>query len=98
MFVYAAGDNWGIVRAGSDDGLIGTFDNGVTTTSFSPTGNLGGGDLQGIMPASAVPLFVAAFDAGCGVLQHQAGVSVAADRRLRLRPAVCADHLERLGQ
>ena len=58
MFVYAAGENWGIVRAGSDDGLIGTFDNGVTTTSFSPSGNLGGGDLLGIQPGNT-PLFVA---------------------------------------
>ena len=43
-FTYVAGDNWGIVRAGQADGLIGIFDNGVTTFQFLPTGNLNGGD------------------------------------------------------
>ncbi len=45
-FTYVAGDNWGIVRVGQADGLIGIFDNGVTTFQFLPTGNLNGGDLQ----------------------------------------------------
>ena len=44
-FTYVAGENWGIVRAGQADGLIGIFDNGVTTFQFLPTGNLNGGDL-----------------------------------------------------
>ena len=43
-FTYFAGENWGIVRAGQADGLIGIFDNGVTTFQFLPTGNLNGGD------------------------------------------------------
>ena len=46
-FTYVAGENWGIVRAGQADGLIGIFDNGVTTFQFLPTGNLNGGDMQG---------------------------------------------------
>ena len=46
-FTYVAGENWGIVRIGQADGLIGIFDNGVTTFQFLPTGNLNGGDLQG---------------------------------------------------
>ncbi len=45
-FTYVAGENWGIVRMGQADGLIGIFDNGVTTFQFLPTGNLNGGDLQ----------------------------------------------------
>ena len=45
-FTYVAGENWGIVRVGQADGLIGIFDNGVTTFQFLPTGNLNGGDLQ----------------------------------------------------
>ena len=47
-FTYVAGDNWGIVRVGQADGLIGIFDNGVTTFQFLPTGNLNGGDLQNL--------------------------------------------------
>ena len=43
-FTYVAGENWGIVRVGQADGLIGIFDNGVTTFQFLPTGNLNGGD------------------------------------------------------
>ena len=31
-FTYVAGDQWGIVRLGQADGLIGIFDNGVMTT------------------------------------------------------------------
>ncbi len=42
-FTYVAGDNFGIVRAGQADGLIGIFDNGVTTAQFLPTGNFNGG-------------------------------------------------------
>ena len=30
-FTYVAGENWGIVRFGMADGVIGIFDNGVTT-------------------------------------------------------------------
>jgi len=46
-FTYVAGANWGILRAGQADGVIGIFDNGVTTFQFLPSGNLNGGDLQG---------------------------------------------------
>ena len=37
-FTYVAGEQWGIVRAGVGDGVIGIFDNGVTTFQFLPTG------------------------------------------------------------
>ena len=56
-FTYVAGDNWGIVRAGQADGLIGIFDNGVTTFQFLPSGNLNGGDLQN-WPSNVAPAFV----------------------------------------
>ena len=57
-FVYAAGANWGIVRLGQADGLIGIYDNGVTTFQFLPSGNLNGGDLEGAAAGgSAVPFF-----------------------------------------
>ncbi len=48
-FVYVAGDNWGYVRIGSADGLIGVYDGGGKTTGvfLSPTGTIVGGDLQG---------------------------------------------------
>jgi hypothetical protein len=62
-FTYVARDNWGIVRAGQADGLIGIFDNGVTTFQFLPTGNLNGGDLQ-TMPQNASPSFVFMGQAG----------------------------------
>jgi len=45
-FTYVAGANWGIVRVGQADGIIGIFDNGVTTFQFMTTGNLNGGDLE----------------------------------------------------
>ena len=54
-FTYVAGDNWGIVRAGQADGLIGIFDNGVTTFQFLPSGNLNGGDLQNWGPSNVAP-------------------------------------------
>ena len=57
-FTYVAGENWGIFRAGQADGLIGIFDNGVTTFQFLPTGNLNGGDLEGNTPQNVnVPFF-----------------------------------------
>ena len=59
-----AGDNWGIVRAGQADGLIGIFDNGVTTFQFLPTGNLNGGDAARIAPQNAPPTFVFLGQAG----------------------------------
>jgi outer membrane protein OmpU len=56
-FTYAAGENWGIVRFGMADGLIGIFDNGVTTSQFLINA-FNGGDNQNV-PASnaAVPWF-----------------------------------------
>ena len=63
-FTYVAGDNWGIVRMGQADGLIGIFDNGVTTFQFLPTGNLNGGDLQGTFPSNVSPTFVFLGQAG----------------------------------
>jgi hypothetical protein len=62
-FTYFAGDNWGIVRVGQADGLIGIFDNGVTTFQFLPTGNLNGGDLTN-GPQNAPPTFVFLGQAG----------------------------------
>ncbi len=57
-FVYAAGDQWGIVRVGQADGLIGIYDNGVTTFQFLPSGNLNGGDLNGnTVQNASVPFF-----------------------------------------
>ena len=32
-FTYVAGENWGILRVGQADGIIGIFDNGVTTVA-----------------------------------------------------------------
>jgi hypothetical protein len=63
-FTYVAGEQWGIVRLGQADGLISIFDNGVTTFQFTPTGNLGGGDLQGLMAANVAPTFVFASQQG----------------------------------
>jgi predicted porin len=62
-FVYMAGDQWGIVRAGQADGLISIYDNGVTTFQFLPSGNLNGGDLQD-WPSSVAPPFVFLGQAG----------------------------------
>jgi hypothetical protein len=56
-FVYAAGANWGIVRAGQADGLIGIFDNGVTTFQFLASGNLNGGDLEAAPNGGSAPPF-----------------------------------------
>ena len=63
-FVYAAGADWGIIRYGQADGLIGIFDNGVTTFQFLPSGNLNGGDLEGNVLQGAAPAFVFLAQAG----------------------------------
>ena len=63
-FTYVAGDNWGIVRAGQADGLIGIFDNGVTTMQFLPTGNFNGGDSQSFMPGAVPPTWIWLSQAG----------------------------------
>jgi hypothetical protein len=63
-FTYVAGDNWGIVRAGQADGVVGIFDNGVTTFQFLPTGNFNGGDTQSLMPAQVNPTFIWMSQAG----------------------------------
>jgi hypothetical protein len=63
-FTYVAGDNWGIVRAGEADGLIGIFDNGVTSLQFLPTGNFNGGDGQSIMPGNVAPTWIWMSQAG----------------------------------
>jgi hypothetical protein len=54
-FTYVAGEQWGIVRAGQADGLIGIFDNGVTTNQFL-NNNFNGGDQQ-TLPGSSTPFF-----------------------------------------
>ncbi len=57
-FTYVAGANWGIVRVGQADGVIGIFDNGVTTFQFLPSGNLNGGDLQAqVVGGNSAPPF-----------------------------------------
>ena len=91
-FTYVAGENWGIVRFGMADGVIGIFDNGVTTGQFLING-FGGGDNQNVSGAG-IPFFFLAQRRR--VRQHETCLSVAADRRIRLRPPVGAKHLERL--
>ena len=54
-FTYVAGENWGIVRFGVADGVIGIFDNGVTSGQFLING-FGGGDNQNVSGA-AIPFF-----------------------------------------
>lgn len=58
-FTYVAGDQWGIVRAGGADGIIGIFDAGVTTFQYLPTNNLqNGDDYASLVPGNAsVPFF-----------------------------------------
>ena len=62
-FAYVAGDQWGIVRLGEMDGLIGTYDEGGTTTGayLAPSGILAGGELQITFPPNATftPYFAA---------------------------------------
>ncbi|MEJ0018419.1 MAG: hypothetical protein WDN25_18030 [Acetobacteraceae bacterium] len=55
-FTYAAGDQWGLFRLGVTDGIIGIFDNGVTTGQFSFIGELNGGDTQN-MPGPVPPFW-----------------------------------------
>jgi hypothetical protein len=78
-FTYVAGANWGILRAGQADGVIGIFDNGVTTTQFLPTGNLNGGDLEaGALGNTQVPFFFLA----------QAGAEYANSKVVYLSPQI----------
>jgi Gram-negative porin len=62
-FTYVAGEQWGIVRVGQADGLIGIYDNGITTFQFLPTGNLNGGDATNF-PQNASAAFVFLGQAG----------------------------------
>jgi hypothetical protein len=55
-FTYVAGENWGILRVGQADGIIGIFDNGVTTSQWGIIGEFNGGDGQN-MAGNAVPTF-----------------------------------------
>jgi hypothetical protein len=64
-FTYLANDQLGILRIGQADGLIGIFDNGVTTfQNISPTGALNGGDLQSVVTGNSNPPFVFLSQAG----------------------------------
>ena len=47
-FAYVAADNFGIIRLGEMDGVMGTFDEGGATTGvfLSPSGTIVGGNLQ----------------------------------------------------
>ncbi len=62
-FAYVAGDQWGIIRLGEMDGVIGTFDEGGATTGtfLAPSGTIVGGDLQTTSPTNAwmTPYFAA---------------------------------------
>jgi hypothetical protein len=52
-FVYAAGDQWGIVRFGQADSVMGIFDNGVTTfQNASINGGMNGTDGQTLAPGN----------------------------------------------
>ncbi len=54
-FMYVASDKLGIVRFGQGDGVLGIFDNGVTSfQSVSPSGGMNGSDVQQAMPQNAV--------------------------------------------
>ena len=83
-FAYVAGDQWGIVRLGEMDGVLGTFDEGGATTGvfLAPSGTIVGGDLQTASPSNAwmTPYFGA--QSGNEYRQHQVRLSVALDRRL----------------
>ncbi|HET7883852.1 MAG TPA: hypothetical protein VFL55_23395 [Acetobacteraceae bacterium] len=54
-FVYAAGDNWGLLRFGQTDGVTGIFDNGITTGQ-QPGQGLWNGDAP-IMTPNNGPTF-----------------------------------------
>ena len=75
---------------GQTDGIIGIFDNGVTTNQFT-VNNFNGGDTQNL-PGGGVPFWFASL-AGDGVWQHQGRVSLTAVRRLRFRLPVGAERL-----
>jgi predicted porin len=64
-FVYLANDRLGILRVGQADGLIGIFDNGVTTfQNITPTSVFNGGDEQSMVPGVIAPPFVFLSQAG----------------------------------
>jgi len=54
-FLYLAGENWGLLRFGEADGLIGIFDAGGSTTGvyLSPSGTFVAGDLETLFPSNA---------------------------------------------
>ena len=90
-FTYVAGDQWGIIRAGETDGIIGIFDNGVTTNQFL-VNNFNGGDTSeraGRRRAVLLPL-----GGRRRVWQRQGCLSLAAARRLRFRLPVGAELFE----
>ena len=56
-FVYAGTDHVGIIRMGQADGLIGIYDNGVTTFQFQPSGNLNNAEAEyaGVPSSNGIP-------------------------------------------
>lgn len=62
-FMYMAGQNWGYIRIGEADGLIGVYDGGGKTTGvfLSPSGTIVGGDLESAFPSNSwmAPWFAA---------------------------------------
>jgi hypothetical protein len=94
-FTYVAGDQWGIVRAGQADGIIGLFDNGVTTFQYLPTSNLQNGDEFASLYASrCIRAVLLPLGDRRRVCQHQAGLSLAAVCRCRFRYPVRAEHVQ----
>ena len=98
-FTYLAADNFGIVRFGQTDGVIGLFDPCIFYSGCwdAGIGNFNGGQMQGngVTGGDGDPVRVA----GAGrrrIRQQQDRLPVAAVLRLRLRRAVRAQHGQRL--
>ncbi len=65
-FAYLAGDQWGLVRIGMTDGVLGLFDNCIFTAQCWDygVGNLNGGASEQMMPSNLPPTFVWLSQAG----------------------------------
>jgi len=65
-FTYLAGDQWGLFRLGTTDGVLGLFDNCIFTSACWDygVGNLNGGGNQQMFPGNASPPFVWLSQAG----------------------------------
>jgi len=65
-FTYLAGDQWGLVRLGTGDGVLGLFDNCIFTSQCWDfgVGTANGGASQQMFPSNASPPFVWLSQAG----------------------------------